>query len=341
MTLADSIKEIPPVTRFFTICTVLVCAGHSLGIIDLGVLHLDFDGLARQALFAWPYIRSGSLTDRCSASLYLIAQSYRVFTTFLLPWGLIFNERFQALCDIYFFYTFANHLENGKFKRNFPDTVWFILTTGTMMVVLSLFAHLCKPSYLPVFHSLMLSCIEYIWLRLQKNANINLFGLIPIKAYHLPFAKMFVGFILRGSTDLVDLLVGVSAGYFYQCIQSGTVPFYNLVPGFYGGAFDQPARNGRRVGNVFSSSNSDIIQDSVFDLGYLKAPLFLYRFLQYPLNNSVRTTAFDLRTAKTTRRNNIAPQQIPSDSDYANDPENAGSSSSYDVFKGKGHRLYD
>lgn len=342
MTVADNIRRIPPVTRFFTICSVMACFGSSLNIISLDTLTFNVDAIAASAAFAWPFIRSGSLVDRGAALLYLLAQSYRVFTTFLPPWGFYYNERFQALVDIYFFYTFANHLETGKFKRNFPDAVWFILVTGTFIIALSIVARVFHATYLPVYHSLMLSCIEYIWLRQEKNASINLFGIIPIKAYHLPFAKLFVGFLLRGYPTLIDLGIGIFAGYCYQCIQSGTMPGYNLLPGAYNGIFDDPARAGRRVGQQ-RLLQPEIIPDSIFDLGYLKAPLSLYKFLKYPVNNTVRTTAFDSVKAKKLGARRTKPVfSLSSDSDYANDPDNAGSSwSSYDAFKGKGRRLAD
>ncbi len=43
--------------------------------------------------------------------------------------------------DIYFFYTFSNHLEayGGKFNGNFPDYLWYAITCGTMVNVFALF----------------------------------------------------------------------------------------------------------------------------------------------------------------------------------------------------------
>ncbi|KAK6461328.1 Der1-like family-domain-containing protein [Scheffersomyces coipomensis] len=355
--LADNIRNIPPVTRFFTITTVIVCFANSLKLIQPIDLICYLPVLLEKLEVLKTVIRYGNYYQILYSVIWLGLQSYRFFTAFLLPMGLFVDQPFQAILDIYFFYTFANHLESyqGKFRRNFPDCLWFTLVAGTCIVLTTLIYNaFIDANHFPIHHQMMLSCVTYIWSRSSKNSIINFLGVVPIKAYYLPLFNLFFKLIVNGYTSFLDTSIGIFGGYIYQCIQSNTLPIYNLIPGAYGAANPKNLqKSGRRVGTIQhlngttnESNPSEAIDDSIFDKGYLKAPIWLYKLLDYPTNNSVRTTAFDGNTKQSninnnndgntsTRINKLEDPPRPSTPPYTSwfSGDNA--------FQGKGYRLGD
>lgn len=344
--MIDNIKSIPPVTRFFTISAVLACLGVTT-FSAFPALYIDLRELLDQYVSIRAVLRYGLYFDIFKAVSMTIISWYRFATSFLIPPGIMSPNRINALFDIYFFYTFSNHLEahEGKFKGNFPDYLWFVILCGSCIQVLNLaLGAITGDSYFP--HENLLACLTYVWSRSLKNANINLLGLVPIKAYYLPLGNLIVKLIVGGPVALIDTLVGIFSGYLYLCVQLNTMPFYNLLPGAYG---LKKKRNdeGRRVGMTYVDASSrfggmqaDHIEDSIYDKGYLKAPQWLYNFLSYPTNTSARTTAF------TSAAGRVA--EAPTRADPQRQTATNGSTTGYSwfgsgdtSFKGKGHRLGD
>ncbi|CAH2356051.1 putative derlin [[Candida] railenensis] len=373
--LADSVRNIPPVTRFFTISTVIVCFGHSVQLVSPGNLfcyYPIFLDAFKEFTSVWYSPKSG-IFQITSALGILLFQCHRFITCFLLPHGIVVGQPLSAIFDIYFFYTFANHLESsqGKFRRNFPDCLWFTLLTGTIILILT-FAYnlLWDGSHLPMHHGMMLSCVTYIWSRSSKNSIINFMGIIPIKAYYLPVFNLFIKLVVDGQSSFIDSLIGIIGGYLYQCIQSDTLPIYNLFPGCYGrlnvtnrGANNSTSSgrrvgfNGQQFGSNDTQTTSDVIDESIFDLGYLKAPMWLYNYLNYPKNTSTRSTAFSEVTTghapgsvSTLRGQSV---NRPAAGGSSSGPKSASSEdkgtasgfswfgNDHNPFKGKGHRLTD
>lgn len=346
-TLADRVKAIPPVTRFFTITSVLVCLAIRLEFLSFDQLlwrwHYEIQDYRR----IYEYSKYASRSQTAKNVFFQFIQSYRIFTSFLVPSGMLGSGPLDAVLDIYFFYTFANHLESsqGKFKGNFADCLWFTLVTGTSIVFASLVYNVVfDMRHMEVYHLMMLTCIIYVWSRYLKNLMINFFGVIPLKAYYLPLFNMGARLIISGFDSSVDVFVGILCGYLYQCIQSDTMPFYNLYPTSYGqNPSAHGANNGRRVGSLGSREeniSNDWIEDSIFDKGYLKAPLWFYNLLGYPLNNSVRVTAFTRAPHHSRTASASAPMKKET-----NEGETSGFSwfpnEEKVVFQGKGRRLGD
>lgn len=335
VSLADRIRDIPPVTRFFTISTVFVCFADALKLFNVTQLLCYLDVFTVKSLEVRKAFNSGVWTTLAFAILDLVFQSYRFLSAFLVPVGILLDNRLQAIFDVYFFYTFANHLESyeGKFRRNFPDCLWFTLLSGTVIVFTSFAYQFFDPSHFPAHHQMMLSCVTYIWSRSLKNSIINFLGVFPIKAYYLPLFNLFVKLLIGGYSFTVDSIIGIFGGYMYQCFQSDTLPFYNLLPGSYN-LFLTSNNTGRRVGNIYMSATENMIEDSIFDKGYLKAPVWLYKLLDYPISNSKRTTAFENKKAEqfgTVHNLNTLTATTTGASWFSYDS----------AFKGKGHRLGD
>lgn len=344
--LADSIRNIPPVTRFFTISTVAVCLGNALQIITPDQLHCTiWHYLFGYQYVKWTLIHKLLFFDGLKAILGLLLQSYRFFVCFLLPTG-IPDSPVGAIMDIYFFYTFANHVERVKFRGSFPDCLWFSLVSGTLILSMTLTYNYFVPNYLPHHHLMMLSCITYIWSRGNKNSVINFLGIVPIKGYYLPLFNLFLKLIVSGYGAFFDSCIGITGGYLYQCFQSSTLPIYNLFPQFYPNFY--PRATGNKVGTInMRSSPTDVIPDSVFDKGYLRAPLWLYRALKFPVNNDLLIkegpgyTVYSNRakSAGTSSANATHTASSSSQDGASSTATSTGWFSSNNAFKGKGHRL--
>ncbi|CAK9437634.1 uncharacterized protein LODBEIA_P20120 [Lodderomyces beijingensis] len=361
--LIDNIKSIPPVTRFFTISTILACLGVT-SFAAFPNLYINFGAVASEFAALRYLWQKGSTLQIAKAASVVVIRWYRFVTSFLIPSGIMSPNRINALFDTYFFYEFSNHLEapEGKFKGNFPDYLWFIVLCGTFIQITNLSLDFISgdysgATYFP--HENLLACLTYVWSRSLKNAKINLLGLVPIKAYYLPLGNLIVKLILGGPVALIDTLVGILSGYLYLCIQSNTMPFYNLLPGAYG-ITKKRSDEGRRVGMTHvdqqSGAKFDYIEDSIYDKGYLKAPKMIYNLLSYPTNTSVRTTAF---TVPTGAGGSVTPlrRTQPHSKEFNGSSTSSGGAasgaasatssgyswfgSSENVFKGKGHRLGD
>lgn len=276
----DPLLAMPPATRFLLIVSVAVSLALSTNVLSLDAL--TFLPLT-QLMWNTPF----KVKSIGALALLVVANSHRFFTAFFVVQGLN-QSGVSVLLNIYKLYFFSNNLENsqGRFRRNFPDYVWFVLVCGFFLVAINVLV--APPLFVLSFpHSQLLSSITFMWLRTAMNENIKFFGIVPIKAYYLPFFDLAIA-VMGDKWSAYDCVVGILAGYLYECIQSDTLPIYNLVPGAYNHGLHD---NSKKVGfNV----TPRVVQflPSIFDLGYLKAPAFLYRMLKYPLNTSERTTAF-------------------------------------------------
>lgn len=312
----EPLLAIPPATRFLLIVSVTVSLGLSTGV-------LSYDSLTIEPLIYAFWHTPLSLKSAGLLAFYVLLNSYRYFTAFFVVQGLN-QSGVSVLLNIYKLYFFSNNLENsqGRFRRNFPDYVWFLLVCGICIMIMNTI--MWPPVFAQSFpHSQLLSSITFMWLRTAMNENIKFFGIVPIKAYYLPFFDLAIA-VMGNKWSAYDCVLGILAGYLYECIQSDTLPIYNLIPGAYRLS---NLDNSRKVGfNV--NPQPVVFLPSVFDLGYLKAPKFLYKLFKYPVNTSVRTTAF-------TKKNSTG-------SSFSSVPSTGRQdSSSGSIFTGRGRRLGD
>lgn len=315
----EPLLAIPPATRFLLIVSVAACLALSTSVLSLNAFTVQpLTHLIWNTPFTFKAIANLSIT--------FLIHGYRLFASFFVVQGL-YKNGVSVLLNIYKMYFFSNNLENsqGRFRRNFPDYVWFILVCGFFIVTTNfIFA---PPQFALSFpHSQLLSSITFMWLRTAMNEGIKFFGIVPIKAYYLPFFDLAIA-IMGDKWSAYDCVLGILAAYLYECIQSDTVPIYNLLPGAYR---HSNLDNSKKVGfNV--NPQPPVFLPSVFDLGYLKAPEFLYKLLKYPLNTSVRTTAFTKKV----------PSARGSFSSGSSTGYQASSGSGSSGFAGRGRRLGD
>lgn len=325
-TLRDHLLNIPPVTRFFTIVTLATALTNKLDLVNTQkFFYYPYDYLEE-----WLYILDGEGTEKVWRFIYSLTESLKFFSTFFFASG----EGPFIFLKIYTFYQYSSNLESrqGKFRNNFPDYLWFIVVTGTLLILWETVVALASNLFealepvggwiTPSYHRKLLACISFVWLRHLKTSTVNFLGIFRIRSYYLPLFDLGLA-IVESRPAVWDCVAGTFVGYLYLCIQSDTLPFYNLVPRVYGK--DDPRLSAQnRVGLV--SKIQEEFSPAIFDLGYLKAPLLLYKLLGFPTNTSRRSTAFTKAYIQSKEESNGFRSSILFD-----EPGNA--------FKGTGHRL--
>ncbi|CAA2993325.1 derlin-1-like [Olea europaea subsp. europaea] len=100
-------------------------------------------------------------------------------------------------------------LENGPFQRRIADFLWMMIFGALSLLVLSA---------IPFFRSYILGVslvfmLLYVWSREHPDATINIYSLLSLKAFYLPWARLCLD-VIFGSPIVPDLL-GIIAGHLY------------------------------------------------------------------------------------------------------------------------------
>uniref|UniRef100_A0A5B6YWG4 Derlin n=1 Tax=Davidia involucrata TaxID=16924 RepID=A0A5B6YWG4_DAVIN len=157
-------------------------------------------------------------TTACQFGLYHpadIALIYELVFSRFHVWRLITNFFFLGKFSINFgirlimIARYGVQLENGPFQRRTADFLWMVIFGASSLLVLSAIPMLWSP-FLGISLVFMLL---YVWSREFPNANINLYGLVTLKAFYLPWAMLTLD-VIFGSPLLPDLL-GIIAGHLY------------------------------------------------------------------------------------------------------------------------------
>lgn len=130
---------------------------------------------------------------------------WRLITNFFFlgPFSINFGIRLLMIAR------YGVQLENGPFQRRTADFFWMMIFGSLSLLVLSA---------IPFFESYFLGVslvfmLLYLWSREFPNANINIYGLVNLKAFYLPWAMLALD-VIFGSKIVPDLL-GIIAGHLY------------------------------------------------------------------------------------------------------------------------------
>nr|KJB27179.1 hypothetical protein B456_004G282600 [Gossypium raimondii] len=100
-------------------------------------------------------------------------------------------------------------LEKGPFERRTADFLWMMIFGALSLLVLSA---------IPIFRTPFLGVslvfmLLYVWSREFPNAQINIYGLVTLKAFYLPWAMLALDVIF--GSELIPDLLGIIAGHLY------------------------------------------------------------------------------------------------------------------------------
>ncbi|KAK2989596.1 hypothetical protein RJ640_027370 [Escallonia rubra] len=132
-------------------------------------------------------------------------QVWRLITNFFFlgPFSINFGIRLLMIAR------YGVQLESGPFQKRTADFLWMIIFGSLTLLALSAIPMFWSP-FLGVSLVFMLL---YVWSREFPNANINLYGLVTLKAFYLPWAMLALD-VIFGSKLMPDLL-GIIAGHLY------------------------------------------------------------------------------------------------------------------------------
>ncbi|XP_030448656.2 derlin-1 [Syzygium oleosum] len=178
---AEFYNSLPPISKAFgTICVATTVAFH------LGLFNPYYAALMYEPVFKQ-------------------FQVWRLFTNFFFLGKFSVNFGIRLLMIA----RYGVQLEKGPFERRTADFLWMMIFGAFSLLVLAAIPILWTP-FLGVSLVFMLL---YVWSREFPNAQVNIYGLVALKAFYLPWAMLALD-VIFGSPMLPDLL-GILAGHLY------------------------------------------------------------------------------------------------------------------------------
>jgi len=178
---AEYYKSLPPISKAYgTLCfftTVLV----RLQIVDANFLVL---------YYPWVFKKF---------------QVWRLFTSFIFlgPFSINFGIRLLMIAR------YGVMLEKGAFDRRTADFLWMMIFGAISLLVVSV---------IPLFNTYtlgvpMVNMLVYVWSRENPNAQINIYGLVQLRAFYLPWVMLLLDVIF--GSPLMGGLLGIMVGHLY------------------------------------------------------------------------------------------------------------------------------
>ncbi|KAL4333729.1 hypothetical protein GQ457_07G038660 [Hibiscus cannabinus] len=174
-------KSLPPITKAYgTICFLTTVASQ------LGLYRIETIALIHELVFSE-------------------FQVWRLLTNFFFLGNFSVNFAIRLLMII----RYGVQLEQGPFQRRTADFLWMMIFGALSLLVLS-FIPILRGAFLGISLVFML---VYIWSREFPNAQVNIYGLVALKAFYLPWAMLALD-VIFGSPLAPDLM-GIIAGHLY------------------------------------------------------------------------------------------------------------------------------
>lgn len=235
-------KSLPPISKAYGTACLVATAVYQLGLYH--PVHIAL--LYEQVLFRF--------------------QVWRLFTNFFFlgPFSINFGIRLLMIVR------YGVQLEKGPFDRRTADFLWMMIFGAFALLVLSAIPFFWTP-FLAISLVFMLL---YVWSREFPNAQINLYGLVALKAFYLPWAMLALD-VIFGSALMPDLL-GIIAGHLYyfltvlhplaggKNILKTPMWVHKLVARWRIGA--PPITRGQPVNNVQQESSSGVFRGRSYRL---------------------------------------------------------------------------
>lgn len=295
--LGQFVSSIPPVTRVITLTSLVMGGLNSLQLIPISEYTCYF-----------PYV-------------WQKFELHRLLTGFLVP----NPQAMQGMMEIYMMYSFSGGIEQGKFKKNLPDYLWYF---AIVLPIILISAYVVLP---PVYSlsPALLSALTFTWSVLNYNQQVN-FYFMPIKASLLPAVSLGFRLLVDGHQSFVLSLIGCAAAYVYNCLETHT--FGPLISVITGKEPDADTSN-NRLGTV----NTMTSHAWFYSTGYLGAPEWLKK-------STSKLTGVDYDSVLYRRIPNAAGtgakrRTSSGAGGYATGSFARGSGSAASGFKGEGRRL--
>ncbi|WVZ00219.1 hypothetical protein V8G54_026288 [Vigna mungo] len=180
-TPAEYYRSLPPVSKIYGVACLMTTSAFYLQLYDAWNIALDYGAVFKRL------------------------QVWRLITNFFFlgPFSLPFAVRLIMIAK------YGVSLERGPFDKRTADYVWMFIFGALSLLVVSAVPYFRYP-FLGVSLVFM---IAYVWSREFPNARINIYGVVSLKGFYLPWALLALDLIF-GNPIKPDIL-GMLAGHIY------------------------------------------------------------------------------------------------------------------------------
>ncbi|XP_015949699.1 derlin-1-like [Arachis duranensis] len=180
-TPADYYRSLPPVSKTYGVLCLMISAAYYLQLYDAKNIAL-FYGLVFKRLQIWRLITN---------------------FFFLGPFSFPFAIRLIMIAK------YGVSLERGPFDKRTADYVWMFIFGALSLLVIT-FVPFFRVRFLGVSIVYM---ITYVWSREFPNARINIYGVVSLKGFYLPWALLALDLIF--GSPIKPNILGMLAGHLY------------------------------------------------------------------------------------------------------------------------------
>ncbi|XP_010914944.1 derlin-1 [Elaeis guineensis] len=180
-TPAEFYNSLPPISKAYGTLCLLTTAAYQLGILSPESI----------ALF-YPFVVSRF-------------QVWRLLTNFFFLGKFSINFGIRLLMIA----RYGVQLERGPFDKRTADFLWMMMFGAFSLLALSAI----PPLWSPFLGISLVFMLLYVWSREFPDAQINIYGLVTLKAFYLPWVMLSLD-VIFGSPLMPDLL-GIVAGHLY------------------------------------------------------------------------------------------------------------------------------
>ncbi|PON92409.1 Derlin [Trema orientale] len=180
-TPSEYYQSLPPVSKFYGVTCLMTTAALYLQLYD-----------------PWNIALSYSLVIKKF-------QVWRLVTNFFFlgPFSFPFAFRLIIIAK------YGVSLEKGPFDKRTADYVWMLVFGALSLLVIAAVPFLSSP----FMGASLVFMIVYVWSREFPNARINIYGVVSLKGFYLPWAMLALDLIF-GDPLMPDIL-GMVAGHMY------------------------------------------------------------------------------------------------------------------------------
>ncbi|KAL0547238.1 hypothetical protein IC582_017167 [Cucumis melo] len=173
--------SLPPVSKLYGVSCLMTTAAYYLQLYHLESIALDYSLVIKKF------------------------QLWRLITNFFFlgPFSFPFAFRLIIIAK------YGVSLERGPFDKRTADYVWMLLFGALSLLVMAVVPYF----WTPFMGRSLVFMIVYIWGREFPNARINIYGVVSLKGFYLPWAMLALDLIF-GHRLMPDIL-GMVAGHLY------------------------------------------------------------------------------------------------------------------------------
>ncbi|KAF1891812.1 hypothetical protein Lal_00031621 [Lupinus albus] len=174
-------RSLPPVSKIYGVTCLMTTAAYYLQLYDAWNIALDY-GLVFKRFQVWRLITN---------------------FFFLGPFSLPFAVRLIMIAK------YGVSLERGPFDKRTADYVWMFIFGALSLLVMAAVPFLRSP----FMGTSLVFMIAYIWGREFPNARINIYGVVSLKGFYLPWALLALDLIF--GNPIIPNIIGMLAGHIY------------------------------------------------------------------------------------------------------------------------------